>query len=123
MRVAIATFLILYVPFATGFRVAYADSNGAYNVLTDPLWIPILLIASFMVLAGSIFPDELEPARHWTHRAKWHSSRWLVRFSILVIVATFISAVFPEVLLISGFFFGYVIHLAMDSQTKMGLPS
>lgn len=125
MRVALGVFVILYVPFAAGFRMSYASSSnsGTYNILSDPIWLSCLFIAGLLVLVGSVFPDKLEPARHWTHRAKWHSSRLLVRFSILCFITMIISAVLPEVLPVSAFLFGYVIHLMMDSQTKMGLPS
>ena len=71
---------------------------------------------------GSILPDIIEPADHYRHRAFFHS-RSLLKY---LLIGTLVSLVLSFPVPIFWFMFyaciGYVMHLAADATTKMGLP-
>ena len=86
------------------------------------------LISSALFIFGNIAPDIMEPARYFTHRNFFHSQKLLkillvsvAPVAILWIISWLIfkSQIF---LFIGSFLVGYIIHLLMDSTTKMGLP-
>ena len=90
----------------------------------------LLLAAGFLgVVAGSAFPDLIEPATNSRHRGLFHSRRILRFTSVLFFAAAFLSsfqtgipllaAAFP----VSCFLLGYASHLLADSLTRAGLPS
>ena len=80
------------------------------------------------VLAGSLFPDILEPPASAKHRGICHSRRALkfvtVLFLLTAIPVLFIPGIprFPLVFSASCFFLGYAAHLVADSVTRAGLP-
>jgi len=75
-------------------------------------------IAVVTLIIGSIAPDLIEQSKgNYMHRKLFHSKRALL-LALILLVITYSST--P--LWITTFFLGYVIHLGMDSRTKMGLP-
>jgi hypothetical protein len=89
-----------------------------FGISSSTLW----LVGAFAAALGSIIPDQIEPATHWTHRGTFHSKRtlnltiWL--FGITAVISLFSSLFFY----ISSFFLGYMFHLLADSMTEVGLP-
>jgi hypothetical protein len=85
------------------------------------------LIAWFLFLIGSIAPDYIEPSRvhSFRHRRFFHSRKLLKIISIVDIITIILWLIFkiPVLLYVGSFLLGYVIHLLLDSMTKMGLPS
>ena len=77
---------------------------------------------SVALLIGSILPDIIEPAKHYTHRNYFHSKRFLkINYYLLLptlLIGFFINWIFYLFFLIIG----YTSHLWLDSTTKMGLP-
>jgi len=76
-----------------------------------------------ILLIGSILPDIIEPAKHYTHRNYFHSKRFLKALYIslipLILIGFFVNNIFYIFFLIIG----YILHLWLDSTTKMGLPN
>jgi phosphatidylserine synthase len=85
------------------------------------------LIAWFLFLIGSLAPDLIEPAQihSFRHRRFFHSWKLLKIISILTIIVIILWLIFKfsVLLYIGSFLLGYIIHLLLDSMTKMGLPS
>jgi membrane-bound metal-dependent hydrolase YbcI (DUF457 family) len=101
-------------------------NNTVINLILNPLigfsigslW----LIGIFLTVFGSVIPDRLEPANHWTHRNKFHSKITL-GITEKIFGATAVIGLFTPILYyISCFFLGYVFHLLADSMTPAGLP-
>jgi membrane-bound metal-dependent hydrolase YbcI (DUF457 family) len=82
----------------------------------------IWLIGAFLAVLGSVIPDKLEPATHWTHRGKFHSKKTLSLAEKIFAGTALIALFTPIFYYISCFFLGYVFHLLADSTTKVGLP-
>jgi Predicted membrane-bound metal-dependent hydrolase (DUF457). len=82
------------------------------------------LIAWFCFLIGSLAPDYIEPAYNFRHRSFFHSWDFLKILSVITIIMIFICLVYRSIAMfsIASFLTGYVIHLILDSTTKMGLP-
>jgi membrane-bound metal-dependent hydrolase YbcI (DUF457 family) len=101
-------------------------NNTIINVILNPLIGfsigSIWLIGAFLTVLGSVIPDKLEPATHWTHRGKFHSEKTLGITEKIFAVTAIIALFTPIFYYISCFFLGYVFHLLADSTTKMGLP-
>jgi len=71
---------------------------------------------------GSVFPDVIEPPRHWTHRRFFHS-KTMFRYLLIGLVVMFIPSLFiPFLWFVFYIIFGYVFHLLADATTQMGLP-
>ena len=90
----------------------------------------LLLAAGFLgVVAGSAFPDLIEPATNSRHRGLFHSRRILRLTSLLFFATAFLSILRTPVLFsvgafpVSCFLLGYASHLLADSLTRAGLPS
>jgi membrane-bound metal-dependent hydrolase YbcI (DUF457 family) len=101
-------------------------NNTIINAILHPLigisintmWLYGVILA----VIGSGIPDILEPAKHWTHRAKFHSKKSL-RLSIeLFSITAIIGLFFPISYYLSCLFLGYMFHLIADSITPAGLP-
>ena len=76
----------------------------------------------FLAVIGPALPDFLEPAKHWTHRKKFHRKKTL-RLSEWIFAPTAVLGLFtPVFTYISCFFLGYMLHLLADSMTRAGLP-
>lgn len=70
---------------------------------------------------GGILPDVLEPARNPHHRKTMHSVTTMVAVTgVVVKKKRRLTRVQKSLLNATGA--GYVSHLALDSQTPMGLP-
>jgi uncharacterized membrane protein len=80
------------------------------------------LIGVFLAAFGSVIPDQLEPASHWTHRGKFHSKKTLGIAGKVFAVTAIIALFTPIFYYISCFFLGYMFHLLADSMTPVGLP-
>ena len=115
----------IHLVIGTGFFLVY--SCLLYRVYPES---PFLLSCGFLgTVAGSVFPDLLEPATSSRHRGLFHSRRILWLTGILFLVAAvssirqagipFSAEAFP----VSCFLLGYVSHLLSDSLTRAGLPS
>jgi inner membrane protein len=74
------------------------------------------------LIVGSVAPDILEPAKHYTHRKFFHSSTTLKYLTYSLIPLLIFSLIINNIFYIFFFVTGYIIHLLMDSTTKMGLP-
>jgi hypothetical protein len=99
-----------------------------YLIVGAKLFNLTFLISSILFFIGSLAPDFIEPSRYFTHRQFFHSQKLLKILSIsTAIVAvlwiiswlTFKSQIF---LFVGSFLVGYIIHLLLDSTSKMGLP-
>ena len=71
---------------------------------------------------GSILPDILEPAYGYNHRSFFHSVIFLKIISIALLLTIIVAFLKPFYFYISSLIAGYILHLLMDSQSKMGLP-
>jgi len=82
------------------------------------------LISSILFVLGNLAPDYIEPSYHFTHRSFYHSQKLLKILAIFTAIAAVIWMIFKSrfFLFIVSFPTGYIIHLLMDSTTKMGLP-
>jgi hypothetical protein len=84
------------------------------------------LIFWLLFFIGSLVPDLIEPAsKHsFRHRSFFHSWRLLKIISIptVVIIILWLIFKFSILLYIGSFLLGYIIHLLLDSMTKMSLP-
>ena len=109
---ALGTYLVMFV--LGGFQFMPATDVFIYAIAAAVL--------------GSLLPDILEPAKHWTHRKNLHSYDTMVLLGkatgIIFIPTAILSVVFGFNYLIPVFAvpFGYFLHLVADSTTKMGLP-
>ncbi len=80
------------------------------------------------ILVGSVLPDVIEPAisngnrKAWQHRQVFHSKRTLKGILILIIPVLILGMFFNIFLYLFFGLIGYILHLLMDSTTKMGLP-
>jgi len=101
-------------------------NTSIINFVINPIFgnsaVGLWLVGAFAAAIGSVIPDLLEPAKHWTHRGTFHSKKalnltiWI--FAITAIFSLFLSLFFY----LSSFFLGYMLHLLADSTTKVGLP-
>ncbi len=89
----------------------------------------LIVVALFVSMFGSVLPDNLEPAVHYTHRKKYHSwgtLKYVAAISALLLSLTLVSLImlFESTLIfcVFAFFFSYMLHLLADSTTPMGLP-
>jgi Predicted membrane-bound metal-dependent hydrolase (DUF457). len=104
--------------FVNGYFVN-ALITPVFGISSNGLW----LVGAFAAALGSVLPDQIEPATHWTHRAKFHSKKAL-KFTIQIFGITAFIGLFSSIFFyIASFFLGYLLHLLVDSTTKMGLPS
>jgi len=77
---------------------------------------------------GSLAPDCFEPASYWTHRGFFHSQKLLKILFIAVAIIGFLEIIFYSIfklqffVFIGSFLVGYILHLLLDSTTKMSLP-
>jgi len=71
---------------------------------------------------GSLIPDRIEPATHYTHRDFFHSVT-LMRILLPIMLVTFLISFFiASVWLIFYGIVGYEMHLLVDGTTPMGIP-
>lgn len=107
--------VIVVIGIVTGFT---------FNMESDIL--AYVLVASAI---GSILPDTIEPARHWSHRKAWHSKRAFDltgKVSGIAFLIALVPTFFIEVSLLYIVFalpFGYFLHLLTDSGSYVGLPT
>ena len=99
----------------------------ATGFLHDPVG-KLFVSGLIAVVAGSLFPDILEPATSGRHRGICHSWRALkltaLMFLITAVLVFFIPGN-PHLTLVfsaSSFLLGYGAHLLADSMTRAGLP-
>lgn len=92
--------------------------NPMFGISPIGLW----LIGAFAVTLGSIIPDQIEPAIHWTHRGTFHSKKILNLTMRLFAITAVIGLFYTPCFYIACFFVGYTFHLFADSTTPMGLP-
>jgi len=101
-------------------------NNSIINSLITPIFgissVGLWLLGAFAAAFGSIIPDQIEPANHWTHRSTFHSKRALKATIWIFVITATLSLFFSPFFYISSFFLGYVFHLLADSTTKVGLP-
>jgi len=76
-----------------------------------------------VLIIGSVLPDIIEPAKHYTHRNYFHSKRFLKILYYSLIPTLLIGIFFNWILYIFFLVVGYISHLWLDSTTKMGLPN
>lgn len=81
-------------------------------------------ILHFLALFGGTWaPDILEPARHYNHRKFFHSIQFLKFLFAVCAVSGLLGLVLDtNIWILSMFCIGYIVHLALDSTTQMGLP-
>jgi membrane-bound metal-dependent hydrolase YbcI (DUF457 family) len=101
-------------------------NNTLINTILKPV-IGISISSSWLIgigiaIIGSILPDILEPATHWTHRSRCHSKNTLKVTECTFAITAIIGLFTPIFYYGSCFFLGYVFHLLADSTTKIGLP-
>lgn len=81
-----------------------------------------------ILLVGSILPDIIEPAiaknnrKAWEHRQFFHSKKLLKNLYISLIPLLILGVIFNLFFYLFFLVIGYIIHLWLDSTTKMGLP-
>ena len=73
-------------------------------------------------LIGSLLPDRIEPAKHYTHRDFFHSVKLMRILGIMLLVSLPLSFLIPEIWFIFFGIVGYEMHLLADGTTPMGLP-
>ena len=103
----------------------------AYSYVAGFLHDPVgelFVFGLIAVVAGSLFPDILEPATSGRHRGICHSRRAL-KLTVLMFLITAVPVFFipgiPHLTLVfstSSFLLGYGAHLLADSVTRAGLP-
>lgn len=82
----------------------------------------------FLLAAGSVFPDIIEPAYTCHHRGFFHCRGVLCVTGMFFLLSALIVSVFSgflnpvPVYLTSCFLLGYSFHLLADSVTPAGLP-
>jgi membrane-bound metal-dependent hydrolase YbcI (DUF457 family) len=75
------------------------------------------------IFLGTLTPDFLEPAYHYTHRRFFHSIQFLKILFFFLIFGVTIGLIADKIFfLIPSFALGYIVHLLLDSFTPMGLP-
>ena len=92
------------------------DNNPSMFLLT-------VLLSLGMLVLGAVLPDILEPPTNPFHRSTFHSKLILIivgSLGIISIIITFLVIANWITLSLCGLFIGYVIHLAQDSQTRIG---
>lgn len=98
----------------------FSISNFSSNVQSQ------FFISSFLLVIGSLLPDILEPAYDYNHREFFHSRKLLF---ILIVAATLLMSIWVFLLKSQYFLYtsslllGYILHLLLDSFSKIGLPS
>lgn len=92
--------------------------NPIFGITNTSMW----LIGAIAVTLGSVIPDEIEPATHWTHRGTFHSKKTLNLTMKLFGVTAAFSLFYSPIFYVASFFLGYSFHLLADSMTKVGLP-
>ena len=104
----------------TGLVYYFFASNFSYWMLSL-----VLLVSSFTVLIGAIFPDAIERPTNPDHRKILHSWFMLIIIFSACFIVTFV--VIPRydtqfyLYLILSFLLGYLSHLLLDSTTKQSL--
>ncbi len=96
----------------------FFSRNPAMIFLTVSIGIGLLVL-------GSILPDLIEPATGPFHRSTFHSLLVLFILSAVGIISIFAVFSFGANIITVGLCaicIGYLIHLILDSRTKMGLP-
>jgi hypothetical protein len=101
-------------------------NNSIINGILQPIFsISVTgnwLIGVILAVMGSVVPDFIEPASHWTHRGVFHSKKML-QYSTLFFLITGMIGLFSVIFYyFSCLALGYMFHLIADSTTKMGLP-
>jgi len=88
-------------------------------------WLNLLNYFSYasVLIIGSVLPDIIEPAKHYTHRNYFHSKRFLKILYYSLIPTLLIGIFFNWILYFFFLAIGYISHLWLDSTTKMGLPN
>lgn len=101
--------------------IAFILLIGFYFLLQ---WLNLMAYFGYAVtlLFGSILPDLIEPAKHYTHRNYFHSKRFLKILYYSLIPLLIIGIFFNLILYAFFLVIGYISHLWLDSTTKMGLP-
>jgi hypothetical protein len=113
IHIAIAFISILLIWFVVGKKFLSLFTGWTF------------LIAWFLFFIGSLAPDYIEPPHNFRHRSFFHSWKLLKIISILtvVIIVFWLVFKFSVLLYIGSFLLGYIVHLLLDSTTKMSLPS
>jgi hypothetical protein len=99
-----------------------------YLLLGTKIFNSTFLISSALFVLGNLAPDILEPSRYFTHRDFFHSWKLLKILSISIVITVSLWIISWLIfktqffLFILSFILGYIIHLLMDSTTKLGLP-
>jgi membrane-bound metal-dependent hydrolase YbcI (DUF457 family) len=104
----------LIIGGVVAFLIAYAINGFSLG--------PFLAGAIFGSIIGSLAPDIIEPAGHYTHRDFFHSKR-ILKYLVIPLLISFPIMFFVPVF--DWVFFsliGYEMHLLADSTTPMGLP-
>jgi len=108
------------------FGVYYFINNFLINSFVNPVIgisvNGIWYVGAILTLIGSVIPDYIEPATHWTHRGKFHSKRTLNLTLWIFLITAIIGLFSAPFFYISSFFLGYIFHLFADSTTPVGLP-
>ena len=104
----------LIIGGVVAFLISYAISGFSPG--------PILAVAIIGSMIGSLAPDLIEPARHYTHRDFFHSKRILKYLIVPLLISFPIMFFVPIFEWIFFIFIGYEMHLLADSTTPMGLP-
>ena len=117
-----AHFVIGLVVFFTYNFINTSIINSIINPIFGISAIGMWLIGAFAAAFGSVVPDQIEPADHWTHRSTFHSIRALNFTTYLFAITAFIGLFFSPFFYLACFFLGYMFHLLADSTTKVGLP-
>lgn len=100
-------------------------------------WIIVVVLALFFLLrwlnispyfkyVGAalvtyMLPDLLEPAKDYTHRRFFHSKCLLKILLAALLPVILLGLVWSAWLWLAGAMLGYIVHLLVDSVTKMGL--
>ncbi|MFC2143988.1 metal-dependent hydrolase [Candidatus Aenigmatarchaeota archaeon] len=96
---------------------------GFISFLIDGLTLgPSLGYALVGGFIGSLLPDRIEPAKHYTHRDFFHSKTLMRVLGVIMLVSLPISFFITEVWFIFYGIVGYEMHLLADGTTPMGLP-
>jgi hypothetical protein len=96
--------------------------NFVFNPAIKLSFGSMMFYGGVLAVIGSLMPDIIEPALHWSHRSKFHSKKILKFFGGVFSITAIIGLFSPVFFLISCFFVGYVFHLIADSLTEVGLP-
>jgi len=86
------------------------------------------MISSALFFFGNLAPDYMEPSYYFTHRGFYHSQKLLKILAIFTAIVAILWMIFWIILKSQFFLFiisfpaGYIVHLLLDSTSKMGLP-